>query len=415
MIDFLKLNISYLSENQLLENKSIDWHQSIDLQTGEMIYPIRGKYHNMSIKLNPTLKELEGSIHKLYNILNGKGDHNHNDFNFNQIGWTIEHLKNVFSLDINKTISNLETGLNIEINEDPTDILNNNLIGWSCKEPSKNTNYNGNGKFIEFKISEYFFKIYDKGKQYNTGTNIMRIECKIKRNETLKKIGLSNLEDLTQKTNITSLLEFLYQSFTKTLIIDNDPLKQITDPKEKEIIKDGINPKRWTSLKGMQRKRFKDKFDTIIEKYNLNQIYKEIESKLKDKGKQLLECYEMNDFQNETKETEKGNMLQNESYINIHNLTRRICRITGLDITHQKGESKFLSQLSIKRIFETEPETFKTLISNFSPKEPETMSFDKLCLEIAHNIRNRDSNKRNEINRKTAYYKNSLFPLISIT
>ena len=48
---------------------------------------------------------------------------------------------------------------------------------------------------------------------------------------------------------------------------------------------------------------------------------------------------------------------------------------------------------------------------NFSPKEPERMSFDKLCLEIAHNIRNRDSNKRHEIIKKTEYYRNSFFPI----
>ena len=104
-------------------------------------------------------------------------------------------------------------------------------------------------------------------------------------------------------------------------------------------------------------------------------------------------------------------MLRIEPYIYIQNVTLRKCIVTGIDITYQKGESKFLSKLSIKRIYETEPETFKTLLSNFSPKEPERMSFDKLCLEIAHNIRNRDSNKRHEIIRKTELYRNSFFPL----
>ncbi|MFZ1749420.1 MAG: hypothetical protein WAU01_04490, partial [Saprospiraceae bacterium] len=282
---------------------------------------------------------------------------------------------------------------------------------WNYKQPSTNNDYNGNGKFIEFETSQYYFKIYDKGKQYNTGINIMRIECKIKRNETLKKIGITNLEDLTVKANITALLEFLYQSFTSTLIIDNDPLKQIIDPKEKEIIKDGINPKHWTSLKGMQRKRFKDKFDTIIEKYDLNQIYKEIESQLKTKGQTLLECYEMNDFQNETKETEKGNMLRNEPYIYIHNVTVRKCIITGIEITHQKGDSLFLSENSIFKIYETDGKEFERLNNDFGPKAGDYKTLNELCYYIAHNIRNKDSNKRHEIKRKTEYYKNSLFPL----
>ena len=122
----------------------------------------------------------------------------------------------------------------------------------------------------------------------------------------------------------------------------------------------------------------------------------------------------MNDFQYIESNSQKDEMLRNEPYIYIHNVAPRKCKITGIDITHQKGESKFLSQASIKRIFETEPETFKSLLKQFSPRQPETMTFDKLCLEIAHNIRNIDSNRRHEINRKTTIYKNSLFPLSEI-
>lgn len=415
MIDNSKSDISYISEKQLLENSSIDWHQKTNLGTGEMKYPIVGTYHNMSIIIKPQSKVLKGSLHQLYNILQGKGKQNYDSFDFHQIQWTIEHLKKFLSLDIKNTIiENLEIGLNIETNENPETILNKNLIAWDCREPTTNDDYNGKGKYLNFKKSDYIFKIYYKGKQYNTGTHIMRIECKIMRNEKLRKIGLSNLEDLTLTHNITALLEFLYQSFTNTLIIDNDPLKQIIDLKEKEIIKDGINPKYWISIKGMQKSRFKKKIDTIIEKYNLNQIYKDIKSKLRTKGKELLKCYDMNDFQNIQSNIQNSEMLRYEPYIYIHNLTQRKCKITGIDITHQKSESKFLSMSSIKRIYETEPETFKTLIGNFSPKEPETMDFDKLCLEIAHNIRNRESNRRREIERKTIIYKCSLFPLPEI-
>lgn len=415
MIDFNKLNISYLCETDLLENNLIDWHQYTNLQTGEMIYPIRGKYNNINIKVNPTRKELNGSIHRLYNILNEKGDHNHNDFNFNQIGWTIEHLKKLLSLDLHKTkIENIEVGLNIETKEDPTIILNDNLIVWSYKEPSKNNEYNGKGKYIEFETSQYFFKIYDKGKQYETGTFILRIETKIIRNETLKKIGLSNLFDLTSKAKINRLLEFLYQSFDNVVMIDKYPLECIKNPKEKEIIQNGINPKYWTSINGMKRKRFKKKFDDIIEKHNLNQTYKEIKTKLKDKGQKLLECYEMNDFVNGTIDPKNSKMLRNEPYIYIHNITQRICKITGIDISHQKEESRFLSKVSIMKLYETDKKVFEDLKNRFGPRKPEKMTFDKLCLEIAHNIRNRDSNKRHEMVRKTEFYRNSLFPLSMI-
>lgn len=417
MIDFLKLNVSYLLKMALLNNPLIEWKQETNLNTGEMMYPIKGKYFNMDIKINPTFIVISGSIHKLRNELKTSQNQNYDDFTFDDVIDMILHLKDVFNFNLNDTIiENLEIGLNIHTNKAPESILNENLIVWNFKTPAKNKDYNGKGKYIEFDTSQYYFKIYDKGKQYDRQENILRIECKVKRNEFLNKYGIHSLHDLLIRDHLKALQDYLFKSFTLCIIVDDRSPETITEPKERDIFNKGINPMNWTSFQNRStKKRFKDNFIQVVEKYSLNTIHKEIESKLRTKGKELLGCYEMNDFQNIEIQSQNTEMLRNEANIYIHNVTQRKCKITGIDITHQKGESKFLSQLSIKRIFETEPETFKTLISNFSPKEPETMSFDKLCLEIAHNIRNRDSNKRNEINRKTAYYKNSLFPLISIT
>lgn len=304
LIDFLKLNISYLSEKDLLENSLIEWQQNIDLNTGEMIHPIKGKYKNMDLKINAQSKILSGSIHVLKNLLIRNGKHNYNDFYFIDILEMIEHLKNVFSLDLKKTIiQNLEVGLNIETNERPETILNENLIAWNHKRPAKDNEYKGNGKGIEFETSQYYIKLYDKGKQFKTGKNILRIEVKIMRNEFLEKKGIVSLQDLTDKAKIRALFAFLIETYNHTILIDKNPLKPIKKARDKEVIKKGINPRYWTIFQCRKKRlRFKKNFNSIIEKYGLNQTFKEIENKLILKGKELLKCPEMNEFKDDQKE-----------------------------------------------------------------------------------------------------------------
>lgn len=412
MVDFIKLNVSGLSESELLKNPLLEWKQKINLNTGEMIYPIKGKYFNLDIKLNPTRKEISGSIHKLRNEIKTSQNQNYDDFAYIDICEIIHHIQNVFRLDLKKTtIENLEIGLNIITNQFPEIILNKKIIVWKDKTPSRDNEYRGRGKYLEFEKSQLYFKIYDKAKQYDIPENILRIECKIIRNEFLKKYGINTLQDLLHKDSLRALQAFLFESFTSCIIVDDLSFQAFTESKELDIFTKGINPLYWKSFKNRaSKKRFKDSLFQILEKYSLNTIQKEIESKLKAKGNDLLKCNEMNDFQIVEFQCSKNEMLRNEPYIYSHNVTTKKCMITGIDITHQKGESKFLSQSSIINLFKTEPETFKSLLSKFSPKKPEIMTFDKLCLEIAHNIRNRDSNKRNAIIRKTEYYRNSFFP-----
>jgi hypothetical protein len=415
MIDFLKLNVSYLSESEFLNNPQIELKQSVNRNTGEMGYPIKGEYLNLDIKLNPKIKEISGSIHKLRNEIKTSQNQNYDDFTFDDVREMIFHLKEVFNLDLDITIiQNLEIGLNINTDKLPERILNENLIVCNNKTPSKNKDYNRKGKYIEFETSQCIVKIYDKGKQYDRKENILRFECKIKRNEFLNKFGINTLNDLLIRDHLKALQDYLFETFSKCVVVDDLSPETITEPKEREIFTKGINPLTWTSLKGMQKKRFKDSFVKILDKYSLNTIQKEIESKLRAKGKELLECYDMNDFQNIESNSQKDEMLRYEPYIYVHNVTLKKCKITGIDITHQKGESKFLSQASIMKMYDVNRKTFNELKEKFGPKNPDKMPIDKLCLEIAHNIRNRDSNKRHEIKRKKTIYKNSLFPLSEI-
>lgn len=412
MIDFLKLNISYMPESELC-NPLIEWKQTLNRDTGEIEYPIIGKYFNLDIKINPTRKEISGSIHKLRNELKTSQNQNYDDFTFDDGTEMIFHLKEVFNLDLKKTIiENLEIGLNINTDKPPQRILNENLIVWKNKTPSKNKNYNGNGKYIEFETAQFYVKIYDKGKQYDRPENILRFECKIKRNDFLRKLGIQTLNDLLIRDHLKPLQDYLFETFMDCIIVDDLSPETITEAKEREIFTKGINPFTWTSIKGMQKKRFKEKFNKILESYKMDTLKREISEKLKSKGDELLLCYKMNDFEHMRPIQQMDEMLKNEAYIYTHNITSQKCKITAIDISHQKRGSKFLSQASIKVLSELEPETFKTLVSKFGPRQSLEGDTDKLCFDIAHNIRNKDSNRRHEVERKILTYKNSLFPLV---
>lgn len=423
MIDFVKMNISYLSERDLLNNPLISCKQTIDINTGELQYPIKGTYFDLDVKINPKRKELSGSLHKHTNTLKTAESQNYNELKLSELFDTINQIEKVFSLDpTNTIIENLEIGININTDESPKYILNDKLIVWNDKSPTSNKDYKGTGKLYDFQTSQNKFKIYDKGKQYKRSENILRIECHIERNEKLSQYGIRTLSDLKNIENLKRLYVFLIDSFDLCLIVDNLESESFNDPKEKEIFLKGINPKTWQTFKGMQKKRFKDRFYSLLEKNKLNTTKKQLKEKLQLKIDSVFKCYEMNDFEksicyemNDFDKSENsiknGNMLRYEPYIYIHNVTSKKCKITGIDISHQKTESKFLSKSSIYQIYKSDNNLFNDLLKRFSPKSPELMTIEKQCLEIAHNIRNTDSNKRHEIKRKTKLYANSLFPL----
>ena len=429
MIDFIKLNVSYLSERDLL-NKSFAWIQSVNRETGEIKYPITGKYYNLDINLNPKRKEISGSIHKLRNELKTSQNQNYDDFTFDDLKEMVYHIRDVFNLNLDKTIiENLECGLNINTVHAPANILHRNLIVWSDMVPSKNKSFEGKGKFIEFEKSQYSVKIYDKGKQAGQIDHIMRFEFKSIKNEYIRKIGIRTLNDLLHKDKIQLVMNHLYESFSLSVIVDDLSSETITEPRERYIFTRGINPMTWTMFdsdgKGRKAKeRFNKALDHILDKYNLNTIKKEIDTKLREKGDHLLKCHKMTDMEKSMDDlsecrkmtemevlpdqsnvwSENTEMSQNDTYIYCQNVTSEKCIITGIDISHQTTNKTYLLESSIKEI---EPERFIKLEKEFKPKRKYIMKYEDICKEIAHRIRR----KYQTLKEKRQRYQNSLFPL----
>ena len=90
----------------------------------------------------------------------------------------------------------------------------------------------------------------------------------------------------------------------------------------------------------------------------------------------------------------------------------KVCPVTGLDISMQPNNSKFLSYTGVKWYFEHDRSTYE---SNLATRLTESCRKKDIYIqfrEIAHSIRNADSNPRNNTRRaiqKLLDEDNSLF------
>ena len=73
----------------------------------------------------------------------------------------------------------------------------------------------------------------------------------------------------------------------------------------------------------------------------------------------------------------------------------RYCKTTGLDITHQRAGTVFVTTLTVRLWYDVERGRFDALADEYLTPKQAGADLDKRCYHIAHNIRNVDSNQRN--------------------
>ena len=98
-------------------------------------------------------------------------------------------------------------------------------------------------------------------------------------------------------------------------------------------------------------------------------------------------------------------------HISSHSISR-ICPISGLDISMQTHKSKFLSYSGVKWYYEHKRSIYKKLLEPRLTDYWKDKPLDIQFREIAHAIRNCDSNPRNSTKRainRLLHDKNTLF------
>lgn len=292
MIDFIRIRYS---DKTALENhivKSARFGQTFaktEIHTKKNFYPMQTKLHGMEIIIRNDSAEVNGSLHKYWNEMIEGISQNYNDYCYSSLVSTIESLSESI-LDVNfEPISRLEVGINIELEENPSMLIKNNVIMFKELPFSRLERFGGSGLMKRFISTEFDIKIYDKGKQYKRLISILRIEVVIKGANALNRLKIQNLESLKDKEIYQGLFDEIIIRFDKLVILDN--FSRISK-KDRNLLYKYTNQIYWNyhisgtsySNKSKQRKQFK----LLMEKNNLLTKKQMVKDKLIEKFSYIM-------------------------------------------------------------------------------------------------------------------------------
>ena len=406
MIDGVKINISSKLLSELIKVEGIEFNGSYDRLTGEVHnYPLRGRLGTFYLKVTKTRKTLRGSLHKDYNHRINQIESNSNDFGVSELQEEIQYLSDILRIVPNDLIlENLEYGVNLPFETDQT-FFKKNVIVFDGHEPSISKKIDGD-YYLEFRRSQWSLKFYSK----EQGT-ILRIEKRVIKSDFIKKWGIRSLEDLTPDT-LNSLRSDLINSFSKFLIVDQlDPTLKDFTAKEKNIFTQGTNPKYWQLLRSnrhrSQKSRFNSSLRNLLKSKGLNTQAKTIQNMIIEKSAALIKRNVLTDM----KKCSNATILPVYEKSDHSGSIMRTCLVTGIDLTYQSKESKFLWENQIVTIANKDPSFFLELQNRFLTSDRTYKSRYDIAYYIAHNIRNRYWNLTYRIAKGKIKYEHSLFPL----
>lgn len=275
MIDFVRLYYRDKSklEDFVLDKENFDTVNTVmEYHTGEIKYPYTAKLGSMDVGVSERSGYVKNSLHKLYNYRENSEEQNYNDFSFSKICSEVDYLsKNI--IDAGKTkLTQLEFGLNIEIDKLPEILVRRNFIMHKYEGGSAN-NYHGNGELKLFSHNNFFIKVYDKGKQFGLDENVLRFEIKFIRAKEFQKMGIFNIGDLKDKSNLRKLFKNLIKRFDEMNIVDDFDENSVLDINDYNKLSRYTNPTFWTEeIKGIhqnKRARYRNDFEKILRKNDL--------------------------------------------------------------------------------------------------------------------------------------------------
>jgi hypothetical protein len=393
MIDYIKILNLAVSAADLEHNEYLQDSWIIGSKNGEVLTQ-QTNYFGLTFSIKNTNVRLTGSIHKYKN----QGLHNYNDFTKTQVHKVINELSKKFQIDLqNSHLNNIEFGVNVVLPFEPK-VLLNNLITHKGEPFTREIE---EGKiFYQCKRSQFIIKIYDKGLQYYQVSNILRFELKVLKMQFFKTKGIevSVLDDLLNDGIYTKLGGVLKAYFDEILFDDESINHKDLNATERDIYLRGQNPKTWitdnrSANQQKELQRLKENFLKVLEKYRKGENYVKIVSdRIEFKCIELSEIYRVLE---EEKTTEKK--------ANVRDLHFKYNINYGHLISLQKRGSKFLSEKTI----EQNPELIDELSATRRKNKRRTTK--KESYFVSHNLRNDDSNPRNNLRRKILKNKPSLF------
>lgn len=321
---------------------------------------------------------VKGSFHKAFN----GGIHNYNRFTFCNLQTVLQDFTQVYKVQlIRADLHNLEIGINVVLPFKVNRFLET-LIMYNGKPfniiRERHFNYYQNSR------QRFIFKIYDKSEQFQLkDQNILRVEIKVLKMVHLKNLKITTLQDLTDLTKIRLLTNELLSDFNR--LITCNPDINISDKLHKELLLKGISYNFWHNLKRTNRNQYDatlKKFKTLVEKYKLNSIQKEVGKCLETEINRL--CIPLKSVNLDIKKPSQAKSKIKTS--------SQICPVTNLSIRMQRKDSIFLCTSGILFYKKYKPEIYKELVKRLSKKWKNSTE-EKRIEELHHSIRNEYNNE----------------------
>lgn len=406
MIDFVKILVTGISSIDLEKNPYLDFYDKINLDTGEIrtvnrygkkTTPYKNAFYNgLEFRIYDTgTITIQGSLHKYWNA----GAHNYNDFDFKAFLSVLIDFQIKFNIDSGNCILRcLEVGININ------PIIETNEIIESCLlHKTKPFEYQKNsfeGKYKQVVHSQYIVKLYNKALQYNSkgfniSNKIMRFEIKYTKMEKLKKLGIGTLKDIC-KIKVQAFKNELLNEWQNILFFDNTTqIDTLCKNSQKEALLKYSNPIFWTGLvENKQNENFK---------YHKKQMQKIIFSNSKNIKEATAEIMSKKiDFLiDNTTQIDTLIIASKKVVSNLENEFQKdcVCKVTGINISMQKKGSSLLSHTGLKYYFQNDKKVFEQIKRRYLSNRWHKSNFEKQIKEIAHNIRNTNSNQKIKQNR----------------
>lgn len=402
LIDFIKYQILNSYKDALLNSPLLVFLDVLNTKEGTIERSYRNAFHKgLEFKIyyptesNPNGRiTLEGSLHKYWN----NGAHNYNDFYIHNVFEVVYELQLKFEIKpYHAILKQLEIGVNI-FPPIPSKTIVNGCMFYKTT-PFKDKDTKDEGNYHQAKAQRFWVKIYDKrthyqGKGFTIDNEILRIEKKYSKMRDLHNLGIYTLQDLLNYGlhNFKGELLKMWDCF---IYYDKNALKNHPNRFKYNSVD------YWQTLTPRQRKYQLGK---------LNKLYRENPDSIKNIVSNLISekvdllnsklslinplCIELNQYNNTTQPID---------------LSKRICIISGLNISMQKKDSFLLSITGLKYYFNTDKKIYNEIKRQYLTDKWLNSSFDIQIKEIAHNIRTIRNNQKNKQSRLYPIYQYNLF------
>jgi len=332
--------------------------------------------------------------------------HNANDFKVIDCINVISEFKNTFKIDWEKLrVINIEFGINVLSPIDVKDLImflayhNQNEFRTDVQYPYSKKSYLVNKR--SQRPNDYkTIKAYAKGIQFPDfcDINTFRFEIKSDQSKYINKLGIFTLNDLLKVDVYERFSDKLILEFKDVLLLNDDDDDSNLTLKEQSKFREYLHPNFWYRIKQDNKRntfnKEKTKYYKLLHKTG-NYLKKQLEKIIFDKL-EYLKSGAVSTPQLNIKSSAVSSIIYSGIGTQYKNT---ICKVTGLDISMQKDDSILLSHSGLRFYYDKNNIVFEQIKKRYLSKRWSSSDFETQIKEIAHNIRNKNSNQSVKQNR----------------